>query len=371
MGLDLEVTRRCNLRCDYCFVGWSRDWVAEIPRETALEIVDEGAGQFDMLHITGGEPFVYKPIWEVIERGLERGYREVFINTNGTVLRPNDIRRLTELGPRVTLSISLDGPEELHDPVRGTGRYRQSMDTLAQLLDYGVRVTVNTVVTPPVLERLTPFVRGLAREHPRLAGMTLFLVGVGPVGSQKPGKELRPLHPEEVVRLARLVAILNRLELPIGVGAYPIINPLLLKYGYPPDQLYQCTAGRGRVCVHADLTVSPCHPVKEAVYGRWRPRLLRELGAFPAHQTMARRDYPGCRACEHRDVCGHCRAYVSATQPVFGNDKLCLPILETAGVGCRRGEADAEIRLSADLIQLQTLPVPEPGRSMPYAGSRQ
>src|SRR5262249_26294143 len=51
--LDLELTRRCNLRCEYCFVGWSRDWTSDLPRESALAIVEEGAGAFTTLHLTG------------------------------------------------------------------------------------------------------------------------------------------------------------------------------------------------------------------------------------------------------------------------------------------------------------------------------
>jgi MoaA/NifB/PqqE/SkfB family radical SAM enzyme len=48
--LDIEVTRRCNLRCDYCFVGWSRDWTTDMPREAALSIIEEGRGEFSRLH---------------------------------------------------------------------------------------------------------------------------------------------------------------------------------------------------------------------------------------------------------------------------------------------------------------------------------
>ena len=341
--LDIEVTRRCNLRCDYCFVGWSRDWTSDLPREAALEVVEEGAGLFDTLHLTGGEPFVYEHVWEVIEAGLSYGYREVFINTNATTLTDESIRRLASHAPRVALSVSLDGPEHLHDAVRGRGRFRKSARTLAALLEAGVPTTVNTVVTPAVLEVLAPFLFALRDDYPKLAGVTLFPVGVGPdESSRKPGAQVRPLTPRELVRLARLVALIDRTGLPVGVGAYPVINPLLLEYGYPAARLYQCTAGRGRVCVHADLSVSTCHPVKEAVYGRWRKGLLRELGAFPAHRRLAARDFDGCRSCEHQETCGHCRAFVHAAgEPLFGNDKICVPVRDEGLPAVQRPFAEA------------------------------
>ena len=328
-SLDVELTRRCNLRCDYCFVGWSRDWHTDMPEDTALRIVEEGSGLFPVLHLTGGEPFAYRALFEVIEAGLRGSYEEILINTNGTWLTPEVTGRLASYGPRVSISVSLDGPESVHDAVRGKGRYREASEGLGRALALGVRAAVMTVVTPAVLRVLAAFVDELFTAHPALAGLTLFPVGVGPKGSQKPGSDLRDLTPDELKELALTVALLYRLaRRPVGIGAYPMVNPLLLAFGYPEAMLYQCTAGRGRVCVHADLSVSSCHPVKEAVYGAYHPGLLGSLSSHDAHRRMAARDYDGCRSCDHQETCGHCRVYVAASgQAFFGNDEVCLDVL--------------------------------------------
>ena len=328
-SLDLEVTRRCNLRCDYCFVGWSRGWTSDLPRDIALTIVDEGAGEFDTLHITGGEPFAYSPIFDVIERAFCRGYGRVMINTNGTMLTEQYIERLRQWAGRLSLSVSLDGPEDLHDAVRGAGRYRQSLDCLRRLHAAGLEAQVMSVVTPQVLRVLPSFLGELYEALPALHDVTLFPLGVGPAHTHKPGVTLRPLSPEELRQLCLAVTMAERLGMPVSIGAYPIANPILTALGYPAPRLYQCTAGRGRVCVHANLDVSTCHPVKEPVYGRWRPGLLRELGAFPAHRRFAERDYDGCRGCEHKEACGHCRAFVTSSgNDLFGNDEICHEVLE-------------------------------------------
>ncbi|NUQ71987.1 MAG: radical SAM protein [Polyangiaceae bacterium] len=330
-SLDIELTRRCNLRCDYCFVGWSRDWHTDMPLPAALGVVRDGAGLFPMLHITGGEPFAYSSLFEVIEAGLEHGYEEILVNSNGTMITPEIARRLASYGDSLAISVSLDGPAPVHDAARGEGRFQAALSGLSALLDRGVRASVMTVITPVVLVNLTEFIRDLRKELPGLAGFTLFPVGVGPVGSQKPGVDLRPLTPDELRELALTVALLYRTGIPVGIGAYPIVNPLLLAFGYPSSALYQCTAGRGRVCVHADLTVSPCHPVKEAVYGTYRPGLLRDLcAAAPegSHERLARRDFEGCNDCRHNEVCGNCRAFVTASgAPLYGNDGVCQDVL--------------------------------------------
>lgn len=330
-SLDLEVTRRCNLRCDFCFVGWSRDWTTDLPEEVALGATREGAGLFPVLHLTGGEPFAYRALFDVIEEGAALGYDEILVNTNATLVTDNVADRLAAYGDRVATTVSLDGPEPLHDRVRGEGRYREASAGLARLLARGVRSTVATVVTPEVLRALPGFVAEIRRAHPRVAGITLFPVGVGPAGTRKPGASIARLSPAELTELALAVALLRRTGVRIGIGAYPIANLLLRGFGYPEDELYACTAGRGRVCVHADRSVSTCHPVKDPIYGTWRPGLLRELAAVPAHARMAARDFDGCRDCDDKESCGHCRAFVTASgAPLFGNDEVCrrvhLPI---------------------------------------------
>jgi MoaA/NifB/PqqE/SkfB family radical SAM enzyme len=326
--LDIEVTRRCNLRCDYCFVGWSRGWSEEMPEEIAREVIREGAGRFATLHITGGEPLAYRPLFSLVALGAELGYREILINTNGTLLSDQAVSRLAAHRGRLSLSVSLDGPEELHDRARGAGRFREAAAGIRRALAAGLGVTAMTVVTPEVLAVLGRFLRGLQRDFPGLAGVTLFPVGVGPEGSQKPGARLRPLDPGELTRLALLTALIDRTGIRVGIGAYPIANPLLIAFGYPRERLYQCEAGRGRVCVHADLGVSSCHPVKEPIYGRWRPGLLSELGASPVHGALARRQFAGCSDCEEREVCGHCRAFVAASGAgLLGNDFICHEVL--------------------------------------------
>ncbi len=327
-SLDIEVTRRCNLRCDYCFVGWSRDWHSDLPVDVAETVIREGVGRFDLLHFTGGEPFAWRALLDMVELGLSLGYARVLINTNGTIVTEAHIERLATFGGRVALSVSLDGPPDLHDPIRGPDRFAQADTTITRLLAVGVPVTVMTVVTPAVLDVLPTFLRERMTTHPRLSGVTLFPVGVGPAGSQKPGKPVVSLTPDQVQVLAVHVALAWHSGIAITVGAYPMINPLLTTLGVPRSRLYQCTAGRGRICVHADQSVSPCHPVKEAVYGQWSPGLFDRIGIMPIHQKLRDRDFEGCRSCSHKEACGHCRAFVTANdQPILGNDKVCLDVV--------------------------------------------
>lgn len=337
-SLDIEVTRRCNLRCDYCFVGWSRDWRSDLPLEVAEQVVREGAGRFDLLHVTGGEPFAWRGLLDLIDLGHALGYPASLINTNGTIVGEAAIARLAAHGGRAQLSISFDGPRERHDAVRGEGRFDQADATARRAIAAGVPVTLMTVVTRSLLAELPRFLVERMTAHPGSQGITLFPVGVGPSGTQKPGVPLESLTPADLELLASQVALAWHAGIPVVVGAYPVINPLLRKLGYPAERLYQCAAGRGRICIHADQTVSPCHPVATPVYGRWASGLFERLPGFAAHGRMRDRDYAGCTTCSRREDCGHCRAYVTASGAgFFGNDQVCLDV-----VPGRRAEYEAQ-----------------------------
>jgi MoaA/NifB/PqqE/SkfB family radical SAM enzyme len=326
--LDLEVTRRCNLRCDYCFVGWSRDWTSQMSYQTAAAIVREGAGRFDTFHVTGGEPLAWKGVFDLVDLAMSLGYRSTLINTNGTLLDDAAIERLAAHRGSVALSVSFDGPRAIHDPIRGEGNFDRADTNMKRAIAAGIPVTVMTVVTPAVLAVLPDFLVERHRSHPRIAGVTLFPVGVGPSGTQKPGASISELGPADVHLLAATVALGVRAGLRVRVGAYPIINPLLRKLGYPEELLYQCTAGRGRVCVHADLGVSSCHPVRQPIYGSWEPGLFDRIPGLEVDRRMRARDYDGCRSCPEQEHCGHCRAYVTASvDDFFGNDLVCHDIV--------------------------------------------
>ena len=49
------------------------------------------------------------------------------------LLTPEALGRLASYGRRVALSVSLDGPERVHDAARGQGRFREAMAGLKGL----------------------------------------------------------------------------------------------------------------------------------------------------------------------------------------------------------------------------------------------
>lgn len=112
---SIDVTSRCNLRCQHCYF-YSYDqgrapeltedqWIAKIVK------MQQGRRPFFSCTWVGGEPLL-KP--DLIERG-RRYFRSNRVVTNGTLPLP--------CWPDVEFHVSVDGTEKFHDAIRGSGCY--------------------------------------------------------------------------------------------------------------------------------------------------------------------------------------------------------------------------------------------------------
>jgi len=130
------ITGRCNLKCRFCEMGQgipdSGDLTTKEIRDILEELNDWGVR---WLYITGGEPFVRKDIWEILEECLERGISVFRLCTNGTLLNNLDesekklLRKTTK-----RLVISLDSVESVkHDEIRGVKGTFEKVRTFLEL----------------------------------------------------------------------------------------------------------------------------------------------------------------------------------------------------------------------------------------------
>jgi len=149
VNITLELTYRCNVQCEFCFLKDSvlyqkRDelTVAEIAR-LADEAADHGASFF----LTGGEPFLRRDLVEIVAAIKERGLK-VGVNTNGLLVNESVGARIREAGLDYVI-FSLHGPREIHDCLENRkGSYDKALANLTTFArDKGrTRVFANCVV---------------------------------------------------------------------------------------------------------------------------------------------------------------------------------------------------------------------------------
>jgi len=177
-----ELTLACNLRCGHCGSRAGEARADELTTEEALRVAGELAALgAELVTLSGGEPTL-RPDWDLIASALvERGVR-VNLVTNGWTRTEADATALARRVRAAGLSnvgVSLDGPEAIHDRVRGKGTFRRSRATLQRLVAEGVSVGVLTTIQRLNLNHLEE-TRAAAAE----AGASMWRLQLGkPMGS--------------------------------------------------------------------------------------------------------------------------------------------------------------------------------------------
>ncbi len=135
--VQIHPTRRCNLRCLHCYSSSSPDERDMLDLKALLAAVNELAAEgFNWLSLSGGEPILYRPLAQLLERAKREGMNTAMVS-NGMLLTP---KRLDEVGPHVDLLvISLDGSPNSHNAMRGSERAFDVMASrLAGIRDRGI-----------------------------------------------------------------------------------------------------------------------------------------------------------------------------------------------------------------------------------------
>ena len=140
--LSIEVTTRCNGKCRHCFAQAGVSTYVSLAPDVAKNIISEGYHtDYRQLHITGGEPLLWDGLFETLDYAFNIGYQKITMNTNGRCLTGKTAQRLAAY-KGLSISVSLEGPQELHDRIRGDGSYRQAVRGIDRALDASIDLHV-------------------------------------------------------------------------------------------------------------------------------------------------------------------------------------------------------------------------------------
>jgi MoaA/NifB/PqqE/SkfB family radical SAM enzyme len=170
MGAVYEATMRCNLHCQFCYVGdflnIEGEWRQELTLDALRKAFPDHAGF--QISLTGGEIFMRKDIMSVLGLFREKGYACGYLTTNGTIITEERAEALADLaaaGFLKHISVSIDGPGELHDAARGLkGTFERTCAGLRRLQEAArrkhapLRVSINTTVAHESLDALDQMV---------------------------------------------------------------------------------------------------------------------------------------------------------------------------------------------------------------------
>jgi len=131
-----RCTFACNSSCAHCVSANKPAAKDEIDTQTAFHIVDKvsafGASFFG---ITGGEPFLRKDLFEVLDYATAKGLNTSII-TDGRLLTEEIIQKIIK--NKTKISISIDGGPQTNDVIRGEGAYQAAVKAIERFQHEGL-----------------------------------------------------------------------------------------------------------------------------------------------------------------------------------------------------------------------------------------
>ena len=142
-----SVTGKCNYRCRHCYVDGPDGKMGELSTAQALDLIDQMA-ECGVLRvdITGGEPFVRKDLWQLIDRILAYKMVVGYIYTNGWLIDEAMIAQFEKRGIKPKVQVSFDGIG-WHDWMRGIpGAEQAALKALKLFHEHGFYTHVSMCV---------------------------------------------------------------------------------------------------------------------------------------------------------------------------------------------------------------------------------
>lgn len=159
--LIISITARCNSRCSMCDIPLAAG--QEIPTRKWKEVIrDARRLNAQTVVFSGGEPLLRKDIFELISF-VKDNRMAACLTSNGSLIDQPTAWMLAESRVDV-VNISIEGPREVHDRLRGKGGLDKALGALENLKKYNIETTLAATVSSYNYRCLKAVIE-LARQH--------------------------------------------------------------------------------------------------------------------------------------------------------------------------------------------------------------
>ena len=169
--LNLIVTYKCNFKCKTCFI-WKKKDITQLATDEYEKIFSKI--NVNWIDISGGEIFLRNDIKDIISLIIKSQKRLALLHfaTNGFLTdKIQDLVDyiLTNSKVHLVVSVSLDGPEEIHNSIKGINSWRKSVDTyknLRRIKDRRFKVFPGYTISSFNFDKINNTIEALKREIP-------------------------------------------------------------------------------------------------------------------------------------------------------------------------------------------------------------
>ena len=347
ISVQIDLTYRCNERCVHCYLD--HDDHGEMTTAEIKHLFEEmaDAGVF-ILTLSGGEIFLRKDFFELLEYARRDLQFCVKLKTNALLIREREAARIRDLGVEsIQISIYSHRPE-VHDAITLIpGSLKRSLDAIRFLKSQGLRVIIANVLMVQNMADY-PGVRALAAE----LGVECTLdPTITPMMDGDRGVLSLGVGRDELRQVFRDTALVGDVEEFCAVATNPDEDAL---------ENLPCSAG------HTSCYVSPYGDVFPCVQfplptGNVRQRRFIDIWRHSDEMNDVRsirlKDLSTCTSCTHVTKCSRCPGLAYLEGNMRGpSSQDCERSFARTGIPSANMLAKEKKRAPANLVQIRALP---------------
>lgn len=323
--VTLNLCNDCNLKCAYCYADhgkYGRE--ASIMSVNTVDkiiqfIVDRGFKSINVVALFGGEPLLNYKVLEYAILKFEEKFEKIYnfeVTTNGTCLTKKRLEFLSN--HHVKLVLSIDGPKEITDLLRGNGTYDAVMKAikLAKEINYE-ELEVSATYTKKHHD--------LGYTYNDIMEFFDKLEIVSSISKVSISKD-SPLYIDDSISIDEYREMVNRELNEIQHGKSRILNPYL--YRFLSGIIYDIRSFQ--FCDDLNLNRSMAFDVDGECYncfrlwGREEYKLRGELVNSVLEKNNKKENFEICKKCWAKYLCKDCTVEFTLGEIDFPiNDGIC------------------------------------------------
>ncbi|MBU0469054.1 MAG: radical SAM protein [Candidatus Omnitrophica bacterium] len=141
LAIRWALTYQCNQKCLYCGIPFKETF--EIDTNTICKMIDNFASLgTKWISFSGGEPLLKNGLCKILKQAKSHNIF-VSVSTNGALIPEN--LEAVKFADRIKLS--LDGPEEINDPIKGKGVFKQTLAAIDLCRINKIPVSIDCVLS--------------------------------------------------------------------------------------------------------------------------------------------------------------------------------------------------------------------------------
>lgn len=273
----IEVTRRCNLSCSFCYEESNPYCSERLSKEDFYFVCDQlNEIGVKKIQLIGGEPLILKEDLKQMIEYASKYFSKIEVYSNGILIDEDWAKFFKAYGLEIAISIHSYSSQEHDHLTNAKGSHEKALRALELLKKYGVAYRLGTVANKAFH----------VDEPPENASYTL-----------------RPKDPKIVGRadLSHYnLEMFKRKAITKESKSYPLSKDRVIS----ALSGHQCFAKN--IYISSKLEVYPCVMERRLTHGNLRSKTLKDI--LKDEIRFLSKDYiEGCRECEFRYACFDCR----------------------------------------------------------------